>query len=212
MSSRFSIKKREAWLWSTGHTRQQIERKAAHGKIDGNWLVCPHGDAERSISLPEFLAQPEAFGCSPPTANGPSAVPPETQGSFPLLAICTAVFCMLISIASAGWYFVILLWGLAYLTVCVVHVILHNIASKRPGRLIGFRVASHVTLLLTFLLLRDDGDLRGWIAYKVVLFGESRGSSGAEAPLWLPAWVVLLPFLAYIGTTSWLFLAKRRDK
>jgi hypothetical protein len=215
MNSIFSIKKRGGWLWSTGHTRQQVERKAVKGTIDGGWLVCPHGEAERAISVAEFLAQPAALGCLPPTAFDPSGAQPPVHASFPILAVITAVLCFVISAVNAGWGFVILiwkLWGLPFILLFGVHIFLHKRASTRPRRPIGLGLASNATLLLTFLLLPDGGDGRGWIAYKVVLFGASKGSIEAEAPVWLPAWVVPVAFLAYIGTTSWLLLTRRRTK
>ena len=209
MEPRFSVKKQGAWLWITGHTRAAIEKKLAAGGINGDWQICPHGEANRAATVREFIADPALFDRAQPTTVDAPAPAVSLLASRLTMPLVTAMLCMVISVANAGWHFVIFVFGLPYLIVCVGHVFAHSIAGKRASRSATLTRVSHATLLLTFLLLPDTGDGSGWIAYKVVLFGAMKGSSEAAPPYWLPPWGVLMVFLAYIVTTTWLVFARR---
>lgn len=208
MEAHFSLKKPGAWFWSTGHTRGDIVNKVANLRIDGQWLVCPHGEANRAVAVREFLARPDIFG----SVESLTGVEPVAPTLVPSLAIITALLCFGISVLNAGWLFIILLWGLPYLLVCVAHVLIHGQALQRAKSARAWHYASHLTLLLTFLLLIDGGDRDSWIAYKTVLslsivHGDGRGAP----PSWLPGWSFLFAFALYLVVTVCLFVVGRRS-
>lgn len=208
MDAYFSLKKPSAWFWSTGHTRSDIVRKVANRRIDGHWLVCPHGEALRAISVNEFLAKPDFFR----PVKSVIGVEPVAPTPTPALAIITAILCFGISIVNAGWLFIIFLWGLPYLVVCVAHVLIHGRALKRAKSSPAWQYASHLTLLLTFLLLIDGGDSHSWIAYKIVFCIASKGYENACPPLWLPGWSFLFAYALYVVVTVCIFVVGRRSK
>lgn len=58
---KLSLKSKKAWLWSTDHSLEAIREKLADGKIDGDWLVCPLGEAERAVTVSQFIDRPSLF-------------------------------------------------------------------------------------------------------------------------------------------------------
>ena len=207
MDAHFSLKKPGAWLWSTGHTRSDIVRKVANRRIDGHWLVCPHGEADRAIAVNEFLAKPDIFR----PVKSVIGVEPAAPTPVPALAILTALLCLGISVVNAGWLFIIFLWGLPYLVVCVAHVLIHSWAVKRTTSSPAWQYASHLALLLTFLLLIDGGDRNSWIAYKIVFCIASKGDEKACPPSWFPE-CFLLSLALYVLANVCIFVSGRRSK
>lgn len=57
----YSLKKSGGLFWRTNVTREQVIQDLEASKIDGNWLVCPVGEADRAIPLRKFAADPNVF-------------------------------------------------------------------------------------------------------------------------------------------------------
>jgi len=78
---RYAIKKPAAWLWKTDLSKEEIEQRLAAGKITGEWLVCPQGDANLAVEVSDFLTDPSVFDTPTPdveestTTNGPPPLP-----------------------------------------------------------------------------------------------------------------------------------------
>lgn len=53
----FSIKKPSQWLWRTNVSREQILQRLNDFEIDEEWLVCPLGEADRAITVGEFVSE-----------------------------------------------------------------------------------------------------------------------------------------------------------
>ena len=54
----FSIKPPSAFLWKTGYTEAKIRSFLEGGRITGDWLVCPLGEAARAVTITEFIDNP----------------------------------------------------------------------------------------------------------------------------------------------------------
>ena len=83
-SMQFSIKKPRAWFWQTKLTREEIEGLVTAGRITEDWLVCPFGEAKRSVEVSRFLTEPDVFATAVTTqekgpatdSSAPSDAPP----------------------------------------------------------------------------------------------------------------------------------------
>jgi hypothetical protein len=73
---KYAIKKPTAWLWKTDFSKEDIEQRLAAGKIKGEWLVCPQGDANLSVEVSKFLADPTVLDPVPASAAVTQSAPP----------------------------------------------------------------------------------------------------------------------------------------
>jgi len=87
----FSIKPPGAFLWKTGYTEVKIRSCLQSGRITGDWLVCPLGEAARAVTVTEFIDNPSIL-------NELNDVPSERSSGFaeePQTPL---------SVAALGWW------------------------------------------------------------------------------------------------------------
>lgn len=78
---KYLLRKQKAHAWSTNHSLQEIQEKLANGKITGDWLVCPLGEAARAVPVAEFIACPTLFESVPKTVKRPASIDPAQAGT-----------------------------------------------------------------------------------------------------------------------------------
>lgn len=66
----FSIKSPSALLWKTGYTEEAIKGDVQAGRVAGDWLVCPLGDAAKAVTIAEFIANPSILKASNDAPGG----------------------------------------------------------------------------------------------------------------------------------------------
>lgn len=79
----FALKKPGQWLWRTRYSSGQVLKRLDDMLIDENCLICPQGEADRAITVGEFVADPNAFGSGRDVevtskASQPTAAEPQT--------------------------------------------------------------------------------------------------------------------------------------
>jgi hypothetical protein len=110
----FSIKPPGAFLWKTGYTEVKIRSCLQGGRITGDWLVCPLGEAARAVTVTEFIDNPSIL-------NELNDVPSERSSDFaeePQTPL---------SVAALGWW--------VFLGALTAHFIVATILTNRAAGL-----------------------------------------------------------------------------
>lgn len=84
---KFSLKKPKSLFWRTDYSLAEVQKKLAVGKITGDWLVCPLGEAERAVPVSEFIARPAMFDPVPEADKPPPPAADQLEVSAPLPSI-----------------------------------------------------------------------------------------------------------------------------
>lgn len=69
----FSIKKMNSFLWKTKLTKKDVLETLQLEQFKRDWLVCPHGEAEKAVDGEQFVANPDIFsatGYQQPSSDG----------------------------------------------------------------------------------------------------------------------------------------------
>ena len=76
---KYAIKETTAEIWKPDLSRKDIEQELAAGKISGDWLVCPQGDAGRTVSVSKFLADATVFDAASSAVTAAAGAPAATK-------------------------------------------------------------------------------------------------------------------------------------
>lgn len=81
---KLSVKKPNAFFWKCGLSREEVYEWLQQGKISEEWLICPLSEANRHVTLAQFLADPNIFTPPPPIRlkHSPST-PPNREKLLP---------------------------------------------------------------------------------------------------------------------------------
>ena len=71
--TRYSLKKPSDRFWRTDISEQQVLKQLEESTITGDWLICPLGEANRSITVANFVANPAVLATRSPDPSGDMA-------------------------------------------------------------------------------------------------------------------------------------------
>lgn len=135
----------------------------------------------------------------------PPGSKPKRAGELTTLAAVVVVLGLALKLIAAGWG--ILLFGIPYLAIGVIHFLLHRSASARIPNAkpapIALLVASHAFFVLGFLLQLDGGDGSDFMTITYLVSGDY------GLPSWWPE-TLLMNVLVFVPlVVTWIFMRGR---
>ena len=104
--NKFSVKKPRALLWKTGYSLTSVQDLIDKDRLDQNDLICPFGEAERAITINDFLANTSIFDRSESKPNFVEEVDVPKHArvikSGWILFICASLALLLVSFFLVG--------------------------------------------------------------------------------------------------------------